>query len=83
MTARSWCSGCAVAKPSRPNLTRAQVRTLENLAAGRDSWFGLHGQSEFGGHHQTMQSLKRKLFVSATHQITPTGRAALKAFEGK
>ncbi len=72
-----------MAKPSRPKLTRAQVRALENLAAGYASSLGLHGQSEHGGHHQTMQSLKRKLFVSPEHKITPTGRAALKAFQGK
>jgi len=70
-----------VAKPTRPKLTHAQVRALENLADGDPSWMGLHGQSAFGGHHQTMQSLKRKLFVNSKDEITETGRQALEALK--
>lgn len=52
---------------------------MENLADGRASYAHLNGQAEFGGHHQTMQSLRRKLYVDEEHQLTETGRQALEA----
>jgi hypothetical protein len=75
--------GGAVSKPTRINLTRAQVRALENLDTGKASYAGLYGQSAMGGHHATMLSLRRKLFVDDENEITATGRAALKAWHDR
>jgi len=64
-------------KPSTPNLSRAQLRTLQNLRDGRPSWYGLHGQSQMGGHQATLLSLRRRDFLDINNKITKQGLQAL------
>ena len=57
----------------------AGYRALLNIAAGRDSWYGLKGRAAMGGHKSTLMALRRAGLVTLGGQLTDAGRKVIAA----
>jgi hypothetical protein len=64
---------------NKNTVSPAGYRALLNIAAGRDSCYGLKGRAVMGGHKSTMMALRRAGFVTLAGQLTDAGHKALAA----
>lgn len=63
---------------SEPRPSPAMRHALQNIAAGRDGWYGLHGAAAHGGYHGTFIAMRRRGYLTPDGaQLSDAGRAAI------